>query len=60
MKCPFCSSTEIKVIDEKLMHPEEYAEIVNNKDTFTKYEKLKKQLEEEVKKWEELQENKKN
>ncbi|MBI4931062.1 MAG: ABC-F family ATP-binding cassette domain-containing protein [Bacteroidetes bacterium] len=46
---------EIKVIDEKLMHPEAYAEIVNNKETFANYEKLKKQLEEEMKKWEELQ-----
>jgi len=47
--------SEIKAIDEKLMHPEAYAEIVNNKDTFANYEKLKKQLEEEIKKWEELQ-----
>ena len=47
--------TEIKTIDEKLMHPEAYAEIMNNKETFANYEKLKKQLEEEMKKWEELQ-----
>ena len=47
--------TEIKAIDEKLMHPEVYSEIVNNKETFATYEKLKKQLEEEMKKWEELQ-----
>ncbi len=48
--------TDIKVIDEKLMNPETYNEIVKDKDTFANYEKLKKQLEEEMKKWETLQE----
>ena len=46
--------TAIKTIDEKLMHPEQYQEAVNDKDFFSNYEKLKKQLEEEMKKWEEL------
>ncbi len=47
---------EIKAIDNKLANPDTYNEIVNNKDTFSNYEKLKKQLEEELKKWEDLQE----
>ena len=47
--------SEIKAIDEKLANPDTYNEIVNNKDTFSNYEKLKKQLEEEMKKWEQLQ-----
>ncbi len=47
--------TEIKAIDEKLANPDTYTEIVNNKDTFANYEKLKKELETEMKKWEELQ-----
>ncbi|HNO70995.1 MAG TPA: ATP-binding cassette domain-containing protein [Bacteroidia bacterium] len=46
---------EIKAIDAKLMNPESYNEVVSDKDTFSKYEKLKTQLEEEMKKWEELQ-----
>lgn len=46
---------EIKAIDTKLMNPESYNEVVSDKDTFSKYEKLKTQLEEEMKKWEELQ-----
>ncbi|HET7819448.1 MAG TPA: ATP-binding cassette domain-containing protein [Bacteroidia bacterium] len=46
---------EIKSIDAKLMNPESYNEVVSDKDTFSKYEKLKIQLEEEMKKWEELQ-----
>ena len=48
--------TEIKAIDDKLANPDTYNEVVSNKDTFSNYEKLKKQLEEELKKWEELQE----
>ncbi len=47
--------SEIKAIDEKLLNPETYNEIVSNKETFANYEKLKKQLETEMKKWEELQ-----
>ena len=47
---------EIKAIDEKLLNPDTYNEVVNNKDTFSNYEKLKKQLETEMKMWEELQE----
>ena len=46
---------EIKAIDTKLMNPESYNEVVSDKDTFSKYEKLKIQLEEEMRKWEELQ-----
>lgn len=46
---------EIKAIDEKLMNPETYSEVMNNKDIYTNYEKLKKQLEIEMRKWEELQ-----
>lgn len=47
--------SQIKTIDEKLANPDTYNEVVNNKDTFSNYEKLKKQLEEEMKVWEELQ-----
>ena len=47
--------TEIKTIDEKLSNPEHYQQTVSDKDFFSNYEKLKKQLEEEMKKWEELQ-----
>jgi len=46
---------EIKALDEKLSHPEQYQLATNDKDFFPRYEKLKKQLEEEMKKWEELQ-----
>ena len=46
---------EIKTIDEKLSNPELYQQTVSDKDFFSKYEKLKSQLEEEMKKWEELQ-----
>jgi len=46
---------EIKAIDEKLSNPELYQQTVSDKDFFSKYENLKKQLEEEMKKWEELQ-----
>lgn len=46
---------EIKSVDEKLLNPAGYQEIVNNKDSFSNYENLKKQLEMEMKKWEELQ-----
>ena len=48
--------SEIKIIDEKLMHPDQYLEVVNDKEIFSKYENLKKQMEEEMKKWEALQE----
>ncbi|MBI4944831.1 MAG: ABC-F family ATP-binding cassette domain-containing protein [Bacteroidetes bacterium] len=47
--------SEIKAIDEKLSNPELYQQTVSDKDFFSNYEKLKKQLEEEMKKWEELQ-----
>lgn len=47
--------SEIKDFDEKLANPDTYNEVINNKEAFATYEKLKKQLEEEMKKWEELQ-----
>ena len=47
--------SEIKAIDAKLADPDQYQQTVSEKDFFSKYEKLKKQLEEEMKKWEELQ-----
>jgi len=47
--------SEIKAIDAKLADPDQYQATVGEKDFFAKYEKLKKQLEEEMKKWEELQ-----
>jgi ATP-binding cassette subfamily F protein 3 len=47
---------EIKEIDDKLMHPEEYQAILNDKSVFAKYEELKKQLAKELENWEKLQE----
>jgi ATP-binding cassette subfamily F protein 3 len=47
--------TEIKALDAKLADPDQYQEATNDKEFFPNYEKLKKQLEEEMKKWEELQ-----
>ena len=46
---------EIKTFDEKLLDPEKYQSIVNDKDAFSVYEQMKKRLESEMKKWEELQ-----
>lgn len=46
---------EIKAFDEKLANPDTYNEVINNKEAFSNYEKIKKQLEEEMKKWEDLQ-----
>lgn len=46
---------EIKEFDAKLSDPEQYKLIMNDKEAFAKYELLKKQLEVELKKWEELQ-----
>ncbi len=47
--------SEIKIMDEKLANPTTYNEVVSDQETFANYGKLKKQLEEEIKKWEELQ-----
>jgi len=46
---------EIKIFDEKLANPEQYQVIMNDKEAFKNYEQLKKQLELEVEKWEQLQ-----
>ena len=47
--------TEIKAFDEKLADPAQYQTVVNDKVAFAKYEDLKKKLEVEMEKWEELQ-----
>lgn len=46
---------KIKSFDEKLSNPEQYKEIMNNKESFAEYEKLKSTLAAEMTKWEELQ-----
>ncbi len=46
--------TEIKVLDEKLSNPSEYERLMNDQVFFSNYNKLKKQLDEEMNKWEEL------
>jgi hypothetical protein len=46
--------TELKALDAKLADPAQYEVATADKEFFPKYEKLKKQLEEEMKKWEEL------
>jgi ATP-binding cassette subfamily F protein 3 len=46
---------EIKKVDDKLLDPEQYATAVNDKDVFPRYEAMKKQLETEMQKWEDLQ-----
>ena len=47
--------TEIKVIDEQLSDPSQYQAVINNKDVYTKYEEMKKQLDKEMSNWEALQ-----
>jgi len=47
---------EIKNFDDKLLDPEQYNAIMKDADAFAKYEALKKTLEAEMKKWEDLQE----
>jgi ATP-binding cassette subfamily F protein 3 len=47
---------EIKKVDDKLSDPNQYQTVVNDKETFAKYEQMKKQLELEMKNWEVLQE----
>jgi ATP-binding cassette, subfamily F, member 3 len=46
--------TEIKALDEKLSNPDEYARLMNDQVFFSNYNKLKKQLDEEMNKWEDL------
>ena len=48
--------TKVKEIDDKLLDPEQYKVIVNDTAIFTEYEKLKKELEQKMKKWGELNE----
>ncbi|MBN8695909.1 MAG: ABC-F family ATP-binding cassette domain-containing protein [Bacteroidetes bacterium] len=46
---------EIKAFDDKLADPAQYQTVMNDKSAFATYEQLKKQLEGEMKNWEELQ-----
>jgi ATP-binding cassette subfamily F protein 3 len=46
--------TKMKECDDKLANPDEYAKLMNDKAFFASYEKLKKDLETEMLKWEEL------
>jgi ATP-binding cassette subfamily F protein 3 len=46
---------EIKEFDGKLLDPEKYQVIMNDKAAFKRYEDAKKELEAEMKKWEDLQ-----
>ncbi len=46
---------EIKIFDEKLSDPDQYQTVVNDKETFAKYEQMKKELETEMHNWEVLQ-----
>ncbi|MES2395942.1 MAG: ABC-F family ATP-binding cassette domain-containing protein [Bacteroidota bacterium] len=47
---------EIKIIDEQLSDSAQYQTIINDKETFAKYEQMKKQLDVEMTAWENLQE----
>ncbi len=46
--------SELKMADTLLADPEKYKELLQNADFYPKYDVLKKKLESEVKKWEEL------
>lgn len=48
--------SEIKSFDEKLADPAQYQQMMNDKTAFAHYEQMKKQLDEEMKNWESLQE----
>ncbi|MES2140557.1 MAG: ABC-F family ATP-binding cassette domain-containing protein [Bacteroidota bacterium] len=48
--------TEIKIIDDQLSDSAQYQTIINDKETFAKYEQMKKQLDIEMTAWENLQE----
>ncbi|MGB3946442.1 MAG: hypothetical protein WBM13_00540, partial [Bacteroidia bacterium] len=45
----------IKIVDDQLSDPAQYQTIINNKETFAKYEQMKKQLDNEMSNWESLQ-----
>jgi len=45
---------DIKAADQKLSNPTEYEKLVNDKTFFDNYNKLKKSLDTEMKKWEEV------
>jgi ATP-binding cassette, subfamily F, member 3 len=45
---------KLKDCDDKLANPDEYAKLMNDKAFFASYEKIKKDLETEMEKWEEL------
>ncbi len=45
---------QIKECDTRLANPDEYTKLMNDKAFFASYEKLKKDLEKEMQKWEEL------
>jgi ATP-binding cassette subfamily F protein 3 len=47
--------TEIKIVDEQLSDPALYQAVINDKDAFSKYEQIKKQLNIEINTWEALQ-----
>lgn len=47
---------EIKIIDDKLSDSSQYQSIINDKEMYAKYELMKKQLDTEMAKWENLQE----
>ncbi len=47
---------EIKVIDDQLSDPAQYQSVINNKETYAKYEQMKKQLDIIMNNWETLQE----
>ncbi len=46
---------DIKAFDDKLADPTQYQTLMNDKTAFAAYEQLKKQLEAEMKNWEDLQ-----
>jgi ATP-binding cassette subfamily F protein 3 len=46
---------EIKQFDAKLADPDQYQVVMNDKAAFANYEQMKKQLESEMKNWEDLQ-----
>jgi len=45
---------EIREMDEKLLNPDTYKEVLNSKDLYSSYEVLKKQLSTALAKWEKL------
>lgn len=45
----------VKDFDDQLADPDKYQQLMNDKDAFSRYELLKKELEQELKNWEEIQ-----